>query len=95
MQPKPDYAPPKPNNHLVWAILTTIFCCLPFGIPAIVYASKVDGQYATGDYQGAEDSAKKAKTWSLVGTIVGGICIALYFVIIVVGLMASPGDMYY
>ena len=23
-------------NHLVWAILATVFCCLPFGIVAIV-----------------------------------------------------------
>ena len=23
-------------NHLVWAILSTLFCCLPFGIVSIV-----------------------------------------------------------
>ena len=25
-------AGPKPPSYLVWAILTTLFCCLPFGI---------------------------------------------------------------
>ena len=33
--------PVKPSNNLVWAILTTICCCLPFGIVSIVYAAKV------------------------------------------------------
>ncbi len=32
----------KPDNFLVWAILSTVLCCLPLGIVAIVYANKVD-----------------------------------------------------
>ena len=60
-----DYQPPmvKPNNYLVWAILGTIFCCLPFGIVSIVYASKVDGLWLAGDYFAATEAARKAKTW--------------------------------
>ena len=34
--------PPYVPNHLVWAILVTIFCCLPFGIVSIVYAAQVN-----------------------------------------------------
>ena len=26
---------PQVPNHLVWAILTTLFCCLPAGIGSI------------------------------------------------------------
>jgi hypothetical protein len=26
-----DQPPAKPNNCLVWSILSTLFCCLPFG----------------------------------------------------------------
>lgn len=33
---------PKPNNNLALAIFTTVCCCLPFGIVAIIKASKVD-----------------------------------------------------
>ena len=33
---------PKPDNWLVWAILSTILCCLPLGIVSIIYATKVD-----------------------------------------------------
>ena len=40
---QPNYAqgqrPLKPDNNLVWAILCTLLCCLPFGIVSIVYAS--------------------------------------------------------
>ena len=53
----------KPSNFLVWAILATLFCCLPFGIVSIVYASKVDRLWFSGDYDGAQDAASKARTW--------------------------------
>ena len=77
--------PPKPDNYLVWAILVTLFCCLPFGIVSIVYAAKVDNLYAMGDYVNAQQAAKNAKTWALWGAITAAIGIALYvlFVLIV------------
>ncbi len=69
--------PVKPNNHLAWAILSTIFCCLPLGIVSIVYASKVDGLYNAGDIAGASNAANKAQSYALWGTVVGFICILL------------------
>ena len=73
--------PPKPDNCLVWAILSTLCCCLPFGIVAIVYAAQVDGKYAAGDYQGAVDSASKAKTWCWVSFGIGILVTVLWFFI--------------
>lgn len=85
---QPNYAqsqiPPKPDNYLVWAILTTLFCCLPFGIVSIVYASKVDSLYSSQDYFGAKaasDNAKKWAWWSAISCIVIGI-IAMIFAVI-------------
>src|SRR5438093_12052328 len=44
--PPPLSLPPKPvvavPNYLIQAILVTLCCCLPFGIPAIVYAAQVN-----------------------------------------------------
>lgn len=55
--------PPQPDNFLVWSILATIFCCLPFGIVAIVKSSRVDGLWRAGDYNGAIEAARSARTW--------------------------------
>ena len=38
----------RPSTYLVLSILVTIFCCLPFGIVGIVYASKVDSCWYAG-----------------------------------------------
>jgi len=53
----------KPNNFLVWAILTTIFCFFPFGIVSIIYASKVDALWNVNDQKGATEAARKAQFW--------------------------------
>ena len=65
------YQPPKPSNNLVWGILTTICCCLPFGIVSIVFAAKVDSLYYSGRYEEAQTAARKAGTWAVVAAIVG------------------------
>lgn len=63
----PQQAPyggiPQIPTYLVHAILVTLFCCVPFGIVAIVYAAQVSGKLQAGDYQGALDSSGKARMW--------------------------------
>lgn len=78
MTPPYNYPPgnggqptPPPNSYMVWAILTTILCCLPFGIVAIVYASKVDNLWYSGNQAAAYDASNKAKNWSLVAGLTG------------------------
>lgn len=87
--PPPGYPgyPPQPpagqapKNYLVWSILVTIFCCIPFGIVAIVKSSQVNGLWAQGRYadaQASSDSARKWIIWSVVvGLIVNAIVIAV------------------
>ena len=43
--------PIKPNNYMALAIFTTICCCLPLGIVAIVKASKVNEYFALQQYE--------------------------------------------
>ena len=64
-------APPEIPNHLVWAILVTIFCCLPFGIVSIVYAARVNGFVAAGRIDSARQASQNAKTWAWVAFGVG------------------------
>ncbi|MDR1675867.1 MAG: CD225/dispanin family protein [Tannerella sp.] len=80
----PGTPPPMPENYLVWAILTTVLCCLPLGIVSIINATKVSTLYAQGDYAGAQKAADDAKKWAMWGAIVGGIVVILYIIFIVV-----------
>lgn len=73
--------PPKPNNNMVMAILCTVCCCLPFGIYAIIKASKVNGLYMAGMYDEAENTANEAKKWSTIGIITGLVIQVVYMVV--------------
>lgn len=75
-------------NYLVFAILTTVFCCLPAGIPAIVYAAQVNGKLQAG----AQLASKNAKVWCLVSLGLGlawVLVLAVYWVLIMVGILSS------
>ena len=43
--------------------MVTVLCCLPFGIVAIVYTSKVEPRYLAGDIVGSQQAASNAKLW--------------------------------
>lgn len=85
----PDPLPPPPPmpgphgipNHLIWAIVSTVFatilsmlscCCLPLGlasgIPAIIFANKVNRLISFDDLAGARAASDKAKLWCWVTT---------------------------
>lgn len=66
-------------NYLVPAILVTIFCCIPLGVPAIVYASQVNNKLTQGDIQGAQIASNNAKMWMIIAIVVGIIINALCF----------------
>jgi hypothetical protein len=76
-------------NYLVFAILTTVFCCLPAGIPAIVYAAQVNGKLQAGDLAGAQAASKNAKMWCLIALGLGLAVIVLYVLLIMVGILGS------
>lgn len=83
---QPGYAaPPAVPNHLVWAILSTLFCCLPFGIVSIVYSSQVNSKLAVGDVPGAVESSRKARTWAIVSAGVGAGLFVLWMGLAILG----------
>ena len=81
---------PVVESYLVPSILVTVLCCLPFGIPAIIYAAQVQDKLQRGDVAGAQQSSKNAKMWCIVAVVaplVGGV---LYVILMaVVGGIAS------
>lgn len=76
--PQGPYGQPvKPNNHLVWSIITIFLCFIP-GIVATIYASQVDGAWSQGRYADATKASNTAKTWAIIATVLGGLVILSY-----------------
>jgi phage FluMu protein Com len=75
---QPGYVP----NYLVQAILCTLFCCLPFGIVAIVFAAQVNGHLAAGNFAAAADASRAARTWCWVSFWLGLAPALIWFVMV-------------
>ena len=82
-------SPTHVPNHLTQAILVTLCCCLPFGIPAIVYASQVKTKLAHGDLAGAQESSRNAKLWCWISFGLGLVATVGYLLIHVLAAVAG------
>jgi uncharacterized protein YqgC (DUF456 family) len=90
--PPPPYGVPQggvpaaqPASNLVWGILVTVLCCLPFGIVSIIQASKVSGLWGQGRYAEAQKASDDAKKWAIWGAVAGVIVGIIYAVIGIAG----------
>ena len=59
----------KPSSYLGLAIFTTLCCCLPLGIVAILKGNKVGEYYALKQYEAANMASNEAKKWCIYGII--------------------------
>lgn len=76
----------RPASYLVLSILVLIFCCVPFGIVGIVYASKVDSCWNAGKEEDAIMFSRKARNWCLWGIfLTAGLWIA-YIILLALGI---------
>lgn len=67
----------KPKNYLVWSIVSVVLC-FPFGIPAILNATKVNSLWTDGYYEEAEKASRKAKRWTIASVACNVIFYMLY-----------------
>jgi Interferon-induced transmembrane protein/GYF domain 2 len=81
----PIHSGPPIPTYLWQSIVVTLFCCWPFGIPAIVNAAKVDGLKARGDYHGAMAASASAKKWCMISVGLWVVFIVIVFVLSLVG----------
>ena len=96
-QPQPGYGPqqpygarpPMPDTYMVWAILATLLCCLPFGIVSIVKASQVSSLYNQGRYQEAVAASEAAKKWAIWSAIAGVVLSIIGFFLGLYGSLAG------
>ena len=92
---QPGYSQEPPVNwvpYLVLSILSTILCCTPFGIVAIVFAAKINSAVTAGNMAEAKDSAKKAKIWIIVSAAVG---VLMWILLIIYIVMIGVSAVYY
>jgi hypothetical protein len=76
-------------NYLAQSIIVTLLCCLPLGIPAIVFSAQVNGKIQAGDIQGAMESSRKAKMWCWWSFGVGLVVSILYILFSFIAGMAG------
>ena len=80
----------RPNHtlNLILSIVATIFCCLPLGIVAIVFAAIGMSREGSGDLAGAESAARTSKIcyWVAIGIGLAGVALyVLFFFLLGVG----------
>jgi hypothetical protein len=76
-------------NYLWQSIAVTILCCWPLGIPAIVYATKVDKLKNSGDLQGAISASNTAKMWCFISLGAMALFLVIYLIIAVATVAAE------
>lgn len=69
-----------PPNYFTWAILSLILFFWPLGIPAVVYANRVNEKWAAGDHAGAQSASDSAKNFATWATVVGSIIYFFYII---------------
>jgi hypothetical protein len=82
---------PMPPTYLWQSIAVTILCCLPLGLLAIIFATRVEPRWRDRDYEGALHASKIARNtafWSFIIGLIFHITIFVYLVF-VAGLVAG------
>ncbi|XP_072044776.1 uncharacterized protein [Amphiura filiformis] len=66
---------PKPYTYMVCSILSTVFCCLIFGILAIVFSAKVSSHWSKRRYTQARLASSHARSCNVAAVTIGSVFI--------------------
>jgi hypothetical protein len=75
-----------PETYLWQSIVVTILCCLPLGIPAIVYSTQVEKYFMRGELAAAQRASRLAKNFCIGSLVAGLLFIVGYILIYVIAL---------
>lgn len=65
----------RPSSYLGWAIASTVLCCLPLGVLAIIFSASVNPKFERGDEEGARKASERAQ-WCIMLAISLGLALA-------------------
>ena len=85
-----EFREPMPPTYMVWAVIATVFCCLPLGVAAIFFAAQVSTKYYARDFDGARKSSERAEIWIIASIVTGVLFNILYLPLwLITGMMAG------
>ena len=90
--------PQKPVNwvpYLILSIISTLCCCLPFGVVGIIFSAKINSAMLAGNLEEAQNNAKMARIWIIVSFAIGLLTWLIYMVLIVTGAVSGSAYYYY
>ena len=90
--------PQKPVNwvpYLILSIISTLCCCLPFGVVGIVFSAKINSAMLAGNLEESQNNAKMARIWIIVSFAIGLLTWLIYMVLIVTGAVSGSAYYYY
>jgi predicted nucleic acid-binding Zn ribbon protein len=70
-------------NYLAPAVVVTIFCCMPLGLVALIFAAQVNGRQIAGELEKARESSKSARLWCWIAFGVGIVFWTLYITLVI------------
>jgi hypothetical protein len=72
------------ESYMSWSVLSSLLCCPPVGVVAIVFSARVGSRLKAGDYEGAVAASKTARRVA-IGALIAGIAFE------VIGVLAGLG----
>jgi len=83
-----------PKSWLIESILATLFCCLPFGVAGIIFASKVESHFYAGRIAEANRASADAKKWTMISFWIGiaSIVVVIGFYAVIFIVAATSGE---
>lgn len=82
----PRWREPMPPTYMLWAILSTLCCCIVPGVVAIYFSAMVSSRYYEQNYEGARRASRNAEIWIIVSVVLGVISSALYVPFMLMGI---------
>ncbi|XP_076147386.1 interferon-induced transmembrane protein 1-like [Alosa pseudoharengus] len=73
-------------SYLAWSIFNTFCCCLPLGIAAIIFSTRVNSANIAGDQARAESDSRTTKYLNIAALVCGIIFLTIFILFTIMGI---------